>query len=90
MLKSVFLAIKEIFKDFKWEELRANKLDSVDETYIEESWKEQRAVRKLLTDHWLLKASTLTMYYEVYNIWRSKKYDNSSKDGKGSKGVILL
>lgn len=57
---------------------------------IEESWKEQRAVRKLLTDHWLLKASTLTMYYEVYNILRSKKYDNSSKDGKGSKGVILL
>ena len=51
----------------------------------EESWKEQRAVRKLLTDHWLL-----TMYYEVYNIWRSKKNDNSSKDGKGSKGVIVL
>lgn len=87
MLKSVFLAIKEIFKDFKWEVLRANTFCRWN---IEESWKEQGAVRKLLTDHWLLKASTLTMYYEVYNTWRSKMYDNSLKDRKESKGIILL
>lgn len=51
---------------------QANWIDySVDAT--QRKAERSRVVRKLLTDHWLLKANTLTMYCEAYNIWRSIK-----------------